>query len=274
MQIAKRILAVVVMVVSILVLVLSLAGIAGTWIVRARIHTVVVDIVAGAEARAANVKQGLDQLDMALTQARDDVAAVEQDVQAFGADLDQNKPLLTSIADRLGLDLAPLIDKAREIMATIRETAAAVSSIVDAVNALPFISKPIPELEALNELSQKVEAFETDVQNLRTTIDQRRSEIIGGAVSLITTPTSQIQGTLGEMQATVSGYRQQIDTVQAGLSSFRSAIGGWLTWTAVILTLILLWLAFSQAALLVLGRRAFSGQDLLPRGEQEFPSGR
>jgi hypothetical protein len=71
------------------------------------------------------------------------------------------------------------------------------------------------------------------------------------------------------MQATVSGYSQRIDTVQAGLSSFRSAIGGWLTWAAAILTLILLWLALSQAALFVLGWRAFSGQDLLPRKQHE-----
>ncbi|MEJ2211052.1 MAG: hypothetical protein P8129_18715 [Anaerolineae bacterium] len=269
MQIVKRILAVVVMVVSILVLVLGLAGIAGTWIVRARVHTAVVDIVTGAEARAANVQQGLDQLDTALTQAHDQVAAVEQEVLALGADLDQNQPLLTAISDKLGLDLAPLVDRAREIMATIRETAAAMNSIVETVNALPFISKPIPELEALNELAQKVEAFETDVQNLRTTIDQRRREIIGGAVSLITTPASQIRGTLAEMQSTVSGYSQEVDTVQAGLSRFRSAIGGWLTWTGVILTLMLLWLALSQAALFVLGWRAFSGQDLLPRKQHE-----
>jgi phage-related protein len=269
MQIVKRILAVAVMVVSILVLVLSLAGVAGTWILRARVHTAVVDIVTGAEARAANVQQGLDQLDTALTQANDQVAVVEQEVLALGADLDQNQPLLTTISDKLGLDLAPLVDKAREIMGTIRETAAAVNSIVETVNTLPFISKPIPELAALNELSQKVEAFETDVQNLRTTLDQRRSEIIGGAVSLVTTPASQIRGTLDEMRVTVSGYSQRIGTVQEGLSRFRSAIGGWLTWGAAILTLILLWLALSQGALFVLGWRAFSGQDLLPRKRHE-----
>jgi uncharacterized protein YukE len=269
MTTVKRIFAVLVMVVSILVLVLGLAGVAGTWIVRARLATDLVGIVTAAETRAANLQQGLSQLDTALTQAHDEVAAVEQEVQAFGTDLDHNKPLLTTISDKLGLDLVPLVDKAREIMATIRETAAAVNSIVETVNALPFISKPIPELEALNELSQKVEAFEADVQNLRTTLDQRRSEIIGGSVSLVTTPASQIRGTLDEMQATVSGYGQKIDTVQAGLSRFRSAIGGWLTWTAVILTLMLLWLAFSQGALLILGWRAFSGQDLLPRKQHE-----
>lgn len=272
MHIVKRILAVVVMVISVLVLVPSLTGIVGTWIIRAELNTGLVNIVTEAESTAATVKQGLDRLDTALTQARDEVAAVEQEAQAIGTDLDQNKPLLTAIADRLGLDLAPLVDSAREIMTTIREAVAAVNSIIETVNTLPFISKPIAELEALNELPQEIESFQTEVQNLRTAIDERRSEIIEGAVSIITTPASQLRGTLDEAQTTVSGFSQQIGTVQEELSSFKTAIGRWLTWAAVILTLILLWLAFSQVGLLILSWRAFSGKDLLARERQESPT--
>jgi hypothetical protein len=40
----------------------------------------------------------------------------------------------------------------------------------------------------------------------------------------------------------------------------------------VILTLILLWLALSQAALFVLGWRALWGQDILPRRQKEVPA--
>jgi hypothetical protein len=269
----KRILAAIVMVISVLMLVLSLGGIAGTWVVRAQLNTGLVGIVTAAETRATTIKQGLDRLDTALTQARDQVASVEQDVQAFGADLEQNKPLLTAISDKLGLQLSPLVDKAREIMTTLRETVAAVSSAIEAINAIPFVSVPVPELETLQKLSQDVEDFRAEVQNLRTAIDQRQSEIIQGAVSIITTPTLQIGGTLDEMQVTVSGYSQQIGAVQEGLSGLKSGIGRWLTWAAVILTLFLLWIAFSQAGLFVLGWRAYSGQDLLLQKRQETPNG-
>ena len=60
----------------------------------------------------------------------------------------------------------------------------------------------------------------------------------------------------------MSGYSEQVGAVQEGLSSFKAAIGGWLTWVTVILTLLLLWIAFSQAGLLVLGWRLFSSQPL------------
>jgi hypothetical protein len=272
MQTLKRILAVMVMAISVLMLVLCLIGIVGTWIVRGQLATDLVGIVTAAETRATAVQQGLDRLDTALTQARGQVAAVEHDVQAFGADLEQNRPLLTAISDKVGIEFSPLVDSAREIMASIREAVAAVNSAIEAINAIPFVSVPVPELETLKKLSQDVEDFRTEVQALRTAIDQRRSEIIGGAVSIITTPTSQIGSTLDEMQTTVSGYSQTLGAVREGLSTLQSGIGRWLTWAAVILSLILLWIAFSEVGLLVLAWRAFSGQDLLPRKQQELPT--
>jgi chromosome segregation ATPase len=84
---------------------------------------------------------------------------------------------------------------------------------------------PAPELEKLSKLSQDIEDFRTGVQNLRIAIEERRSEIIQGTVSIITTPTTQIGATLDEMQTTVSGYSQQLGAVQEGLSSLKSAIG-------------------------------------------------
>ena len=272
METVKRILAAIVMTVSLLVLMLSLAGIAGIWIVRGELVSDLVGVVTAAETGTTLAKQGLDRLDTVLTQAHSQVAAVEQDVEAFGADVERSKPLLTAISDKLGLNLTPLVDSAREIRTTIREAAVALNATIEAVNAIPFVSVPVPELESLNKLSQDVENFGTEVQNLHAAIDQRRSEIIQGTVSIITTPTSQIRSTLDEMQGTVSDYGQQLGAAQERLSSLKSAIQRRLTWTAVSLTLILLWLGFSQSVLFVLGGRVVSGWTLVPRGRREPPT--
>lgn len=271
MQTFKRILAAIVIAISILVLVLSLAGVVGTWIARSQLASSLVGIVTRAEAGASVVNQGLDRLDAAFTEARDQVVAVEQDVQALGADVEQNKPLVTAISDKLGIGLGPLIDSVRETMTTIREAVAAVNSAIEAINAIPFVSVPVPEMETVKKLSEDVENLRTEVQNVRTAMDERRSEIIQGAVSVITTPTSRIGSTLGEMQAAVSGYSLQLGVVQKGLSNLSSTIERGLTWLAVILTLILLWIVLSQIGLLVLGWRFFSGQDLLAQKPQEMP---
>lgn len=272
MRILKRILAVVVMVISVLVLVLGLAGIAGTWMVRSRLDDGLGRIMTAAEAEAVGAQQELDRLDAALTQASIQIAAVEEEVQDLGTDLDQNKPLLTALTEKLGVDLAPLAARARGMMDTIRETVAAVNSIAETINALPFVSKPIPELEKLNTLAEEIDSFEAEVQNLRLTIEQRRSEIIAGSVSIVTTPTARIRSGLDRAQATVSGYSQRLGMLQENLSALGATVGQWLTWLAVILTLTLLWLAVSQTALFVLCWRALRGQDILPRRGREAPA--
>jgi chromosome segregation ATPase len=272
MRTLKRIAAVVIMVTSVLVVVLGLAGIAGTWMVRAQLDDGLGRIMTAAGAEATGAQQQLDRLDAALAQASTQIAAVEQEAQDLGTDLDQNRPLLTALTDKLGVDLAPLAVRAQEMMDTIRETVAAVNSIAETINALPFVSKPIPELEKLNTLAEEIDTFEAEVQNLRLTIEQRRSEIIAGGVSIVTVPTARIRGGLDRAQATVSDYSQRLGTFQEDLSALRATLEHWLTWLAVILTLILLWLALSQVAVFVLGWRALWGQDILPHRQQQAPA--
>jgi phage-related protein len=272
MRALKRVLAVIVMVVSILVLLLSLAGIVGTWIVRGELSTALVGIVTNAETLATSAKQGLDQLDATLAQAGDQVAALEQGVQTLGTNVEQNKPLLTALSDKLNAAIGPLLDKASELMTSLGEAVAAVNSAIEAINAIPFLSVNIPQITAVDTLSQSLESLRSEVQTLLTAIDEKSSEIVNGVTSVLTTPLSKIGSTLDQMQAAISGFSQQVGDVQQGLANLKSAIPIWLTWGAVILTVILLWLALSQAALFVLGWRGFSGLDILPRGQKELPT--
>ena len=272
MSVLKRILAVGVVAVSALVLLLSLASIAGTWVARPRLRAGLVGIVMAAETRAEAVQQQVERLDNALLQAHGEVLALEQEAQALGANLEEGTPLLNALLDRLDLELSPLVDRAREIVTAIHETADAVNSIVEGINALPFVTRPVPELEALDRLSEDLQDLEAEVQALRTALKERQAEIVRGAIALITTPTSQLGAKLAEMQTAVSDYGLQIRRVQLRLSTLRAGIGRWLTWAAIVLTLALIWVAFSQAGLLVLGWRAFLGQDLLPRKGGELPT--
>ncbi len=270
MRTLERALAVVIVVVSTLVLLLSLAGIVGTWIVRDKLSTALVDLITNVETMAASVKQGLDQLDATLTQAGDQVTALEQGVQTLGTNAEENKPLLTGLSGAIKGALGPLLDKAQELMTSLSEAVAAVNSAIEAINAIPFLSADIPEITALDELSQELESFSSEVQGLVTTIDEKSSEIINGVTSTLTTPLSKMGGTLDQMEATISGLSQQVGDVQQGLSNLQSAVPKWLTLGAVVFTVGWLWLALSQAALFVLGWRGFSGLDILPRKQKEL----
>ena len=265
MRTVKRVLSFVVMIISGLMLVLSPLGITGTWVLRGQLLSDMAGIVAGAESRAETVQQELDRLGRILAQAADEVAALEQEVQSLGADLDQNQPLIDAISDKLGLQLSPLIDRVSEILARTRETAAEVNSILEAISALPFVTSRVADLEPLNQLSEDLDALVREFEVLRTTLDQRQSEIVQGAVALIVVPAEQIGAVLDDMEAGVSGTSREIDRLREGLSSLQAVVRRRLTWGAVALTLILAWLALSQVGLGLSAWRVFRGQDVLPK---------
>lgn len=74
--------------------------------------------------------------------------------------------------------------------------------------------------------------------------------------------------TLDTMQARVSGYSEQLTTVQEALSALGSALESGLTWPAISLTSLLPWLACSELAVLLLGWRAFTGREIRRRQQR------
>ena len=181
--------------------------------------------------------------------------------------MEENRALLNAIVERLGIDISPLVESTREIITTIRETVGALNAAIEAVNAFPFVSLPTAELDRLDRLAQDLADLQTQVQDLRTRIDQRRGEIIQGTVTIVTVPTSQVISALDTTQASVSAYNQQIDVLQERLYNFQLTIGKWLTGIALLITLILLWSAFSQVWLFLQSWRLYSSQESLTTKE-------
>jgi hypothetical protein len=262
---ARRIVAAIVIALSVLMLALSVVGIVGTWVARARLSSSILGVLTAVETRLDTVDQGLDRADAVLTEARDEVAAVQESVEALGADVEQNKPVVTVISNTMGAELAPLVNTTREVVRTAREAVVAVNSTVEALNAMPFVSVPAPELAVLNKLSDDLAALEATVQETRVAIDRRRSELVRGTVSVVIAPIAKIDRGLEGAQATVGQYVRQVAEVQARVAAAKSAISSGLTMTAVVITLVLLWAALSQVGLLVHGLYFFSNRDLLAR---------
>lgn len=261
MQNLKRILAAIVMVISILMLVISLIGIFNVWRIRPQLTADLMALATEAQTRVTNVLSGLDQIDTTFAGAQEQVTGIEQDLQTFGSDVEENRPLATAISDQLNLGLLPLIESTHELLINILDGADSLNSTIEALNAVPFVSIPTAELERIENLSQTLDDLQTQAQDLRTTMDQRRSEIIQGTVVIVTTPTSQIISTLDELQTSISNYSQRLNALEERLSNFQASIGNWLTWVAILVMLILLWFVFSQVVLLILSWRYFSGQE-------------
>jgi chromosome segregation ATPase len=265
MQRLKSVVSVIVIGVSLVMLVLSLAGIVWGWNAMAQLSNGIVNVLTEAETRLQEVDQGLDQVDTTLTQVRQEIADAEENVAALGADTEQNGRLMTVISDTVGAKVVPLVNKANTAINTFQETITVIDSTVATLNTLPFMSIPTPELATLRQISDELATLQTAVSELQTTLSERRAELIQGAVALLTASLTRIDQILESVQTRVGGYIQRLDATQTRLAQLKDSIPTALNMVALVNMLVLLWLAFAQVGLLIHSWRFLTGKDLLAR---------
>lgn len=265
MKLLKTIISVIVIAVSLVMLVLGLAGIIWGWNAKAQLSTGIVNVLTEAETLLEGVDQRLENVDTDLTQARQEIAGVEENVAALGADAEENGRLMTVISDTVGAKVVPLVNKAGEAMTTARETIAAINSAIEALNAIPFISVPVPELAPLGQISDELATLQTAVSELQTSLRERRAELLQEAASLLTDALTRIDQLLEGVQTRVAGYRQRLDATQTRLAQLKESIPRALNIAAWVTTLVLLWVALAQVSLLIHSWRFLTGKDLLAR---------
>ena len=84
MKLLKRILAVMVMVVSVLLIILWAAGIVGNWMANKALTDATVQVLTGVDTVLGRTDEALTRLDSAVGNARDRVDAFDENVEAAG----------------------------------------------------------------------------------------------------------------------------------------------------------------------------------------------
>jgi hypothetical protein len=263
----KRVLAVTVMVFSVLLIILLVAGIVGSWIVNASLTDGIVRVSTGIDTVLANTDNALSTLDTAVSSARQRVDLLDETVAAAGDNLAENPVLLTAIAERLDLGISPAVDEVRGTVQTIRETILAAQNTVQALNALPFVSigGSVADDGKLQTLSEALTSLTEGVREIRDGVRTARAEAITGVVTTLGQGTSRLDTGLETIETAVSGAGDRASALRAEVSELRSTLTFWLDAASVVITLASLWLIFSQVVTFVLGLSIYKGENLFAR---------
>ena len=267
MEILKRVLAVIVMVLSVLLIVVLAAGIVGNWVANNTLTDTANQVLGAVETVLGRTEQGLNRLDSAVGNARGRLDAFDQEVAAAGENFVDNPVILTALSERLDLGIGPAVDEVRGTVQTIRETALAVQNTVQTLNALPFISigGSVAEESRLQRLSDGVTNLTEGIEEIRGGVREAKSGASTAATGVLGQGVSRLDTGLENIETSVSGYGAQISALRTQASELRSAIAFWLDVVSVVITLALLWLIFAHVVSFVYGLSLFKGENLLAR---------
>jgi hypothetical protein len=235
---------------AVLVIVICIAGVAGTWWLNRTATDVTLQVFSIVDTGVSVVEAGVDRVENLVATSRTEVQQAEQSIVDLGGNLQENSPLLVALNNRIEARLAPTVNKIQEALAPVQDALQTITGALQIANSLPFVQEKAPELGQVEQALTTVGQISADVQQagdiLRATVVDQKNELTQEAVSELTTITTRVDGGLGQVQATVQGVQGEINVLQDDLAARKSRLLLTYNLVALALTLLLLWLIYSQ----------------------------
>ena len=186
-----------------IVLLISLAGIVGTWVAGRAVSDAAVQLLDGVDRAAGAARTMIAQVNTEVGQVRDQVTTVKSATDQISQNVNDKGLLLTLIPPETDSELLTSVRKVAESVANIREAVTSAIELYRAINRLPFVSLPQPDPESWGKVGDLVTTLQTGVQDLTTAITEFRSAA-SGTISRVTDGVSRVEDGLSNVETTLN----------------------------------------------------------------------
>jgi hypothetical protein len=239
--------------VAVLFIALSLLGMVGVWLVDRRATEIALKAFSLVETAIGVINAGVARIDGLVATSRTEVRQASETITAVGVRAEANSPVLTALSERLETSLAPRIGQMQQALAPVRDAVGTVANAVSVANSLPMVAERAPRLAALDEAFNRLEQLSADSTQLRDTLRalagaqrSQLTQVTAETVAALTGLTQRIDTRLGEVQAGVQGVHADIAALQLRLDARKSRLLFLFNVLALLVTLMLAWILYSQ----------------------------
>ena len=247
---------------SSVLLVASLVGVGAIWYYKA-------PLTEETNVRLTNVDSELSQAGTALQDAQGEleralriVDSSEEALQTFSEQTAVAKDLIDTVTNVLDETIKPGLATSREKIDEAQKTLDDIRASIEKINLIPFVNIAVPDDGILDSFTEVTDSLESEIVRVEEITDQAStfmndtSYLMGGDFQETRKNIQNLQVVVDEYEGKVSAWRGQVADLQANFP-------GWITRSALGLTIFLLWFAFSQFGLLLHGLSAWRGRDVL-----------
>lgn len=226
----------------------------GVWFVKPEVETRV-------DRLATAVVEGLDQAAVLSAEASELVVQVNErlDTVAETASSISANPILDAVVDRvLGGAINRVVsgpwNEIQDRLGGLRERVVGLSSVVQSIDqAVPFIELPGVVTGFIDDVDARWTELDQTVGEMQTIADEGVGTAERAArVAEIATNASQRLDTVNLALGEVHG---KIETAQADITQGAQRVGNGLTWVALIVCIVAIWVALLHLLLISQGRR-------------------
>jgi hypothetical protein len=248
------------MTLSAVFLVLSLIGISAAWVYNTPLTT-------ETTRRLQEINSELTQAQSALTNAQGEleralriVEAAETALAALSKQTAQAQDILGGVKGTIDDKLLPGLKTSREKVDQVKGMVESLRGTLDTINNLPLVDLNLPGDEMLTNIIAAADSLDAEIANVEDIASQAStfvgdtSYLMGGDLSETKTSLTNLLTVIREYNGKVTGWQEQI-------AVWEQSLPGWIDKACISLTAFLLWFAFSQAGLFLIGLTAWKGGD-------------
>jgi archaellum component FlaC len=231
-------------VISVLMLVLMVGGIIGTWTIRGVAIDVTTAALTGVHDVAGVGREAVDTIDTGVADLRTKVGEVEDAVDQVSQNVSDKGLVLTVLPP----------EKEQELVRVSAEIGAKADSIVGVIDAaagmwqaidkLPFITMPTLEPEKAAKLEAGVQGVTDGVNQLASEIQQFRDDA-AGKIDTVSNAAGMVNTRLGTTQDNLATLDSELDRVQTRalelIDTFRTVA----TIAAIVVILMQAWIIYA-----------------------------
>ena len=237
LDIVKRILVGIVMVLTLVGLLIDMAQLVGIWVAYGPARDSVISVSNTLQQGLQTADKGLTRAEGYVIQARQDLTQVNALATQLGDRARANSPVFNALNQQVQTKLAPVLEKAQTTASSIHDAALKVNGALEVLDRFPNVNVPTfsDQLVAISNRTQEAQAA---VQDLQVTLANIKAGAITKAETAVTKITARIDAPLAKIQSTIDTNQAKVTNAQARVTSTTNTILTWLLVTAISWTIL------------------------------------
>lgn len=245
----KRVLSVTTIILCGLVILLSAAGVIGIWATSGKIVAAGTRLITAAEKAALAVRIGLESIDNGLGRLEEDTRTIEDATAQLSQNISDKGLVMVLLPPAREEKLTTTIAAIDDVLTGVE---AMVSSLIDTlifIDSIPFVDVPMPEPEVMASLSAKVEKLNTSIEKVNALMRQARDNS-AGAAQRVSDAVSEVNYDIEAARSEFDTRSEQVAATQESLASIKNSFPTWIYIGALLITLILGWVIYTQVLII------------------------
>jgi hypothetical protein len=249
MTFCRRILAALTFLLGAAVLLVSLAGGVGVWVVKGPVAARTERVFGKVDAALGVAEQKLGQVQASLGRAakRLDSAREEQ-----GKLAQASKPrcaVRRTLARRVRQEVAPELGDAQDKLHTVAEAAVVVNSVLNEVASIPLLAVSGLDTDRLRQMNSRLAEVGPAAWELSRLLGESGPEADDADNQL-----SRVEQTLQTLRGWVADYQPRLTETRQQMQALQSRTLRWITPAAAVISAVCFWVALSQVSLMAHAR--------------------